>query len=493
MDAYRELLGLGTSHRPPNHYDLIGVNEFESDSAVIRNAANQRTIYLRSISNGPQEAEAQRLLNEVAEARNCLLDEGLKDDYDRTLRSKRKESPTPSAVSQPGFFIGGLTLILVLVAMAVFSGINASRRGGLPPVDAREVAGRVLSLGGNATATYAGSKSSLIADTDSIPTTEFQIQAIDLSNCRSVVDDDIKLIAGLPRLRALKLAGCDGITDAGFRHLEHLVSLRDLDVSETRFTDESSTCLRALSNLVTLRLSGTRIGDSATQNLRGLNELTQLELNRCDLSDAALNEITTLPRLQELDLQGTSVTHLVGPQLVSLKHLTLLRLPRTFTSEGLPGLATHPRLQHLDVSDSSIDDIRSLATMSSLRKLTLRCEQVGQPQIAQLRVERGDQLDFVFSNALTVNVAADTPWADSGLVVNAGTYYRLRANGEWTGSDGQSYGPSGINPQVSKGADRPPRCRILPFLRESVIQTYSSSLAKNDCFAHQARECSNSR
>jgi len=86
FDAYRKWLGLRPEDRPYNYYQLLGVPLFESDPDVISNAADQRMAHVRSFQTGPHGALSQKLLNEIAEARVCLLNPGKKAAYDERLR-----------------------------------------------------------------------------------------------------------------------------------------------------------------------------------------------------------------------------------------------------------------------------------------------------------------------------------------------------------------------------------------------------------------------
>src|SRR5262245_15054831 len=75
FDPYHKWLGIQPKDQPPNHYRLLGIEVFESDPDVIDAAANKQMAYLQGCSTGPQVALCQKLLNEVAAARLCLLDQ----------------------------------------------------------------------------------------------------------------------------------------------------------------------------------------------------------------------------------------------------------------------------------------------------------------------------------------------------------------------------------------------------------------------------------
>ena len=73
FDACHEWLGIPAAEQPANHYRLLGISAFEESPTVIESAADQRMAHLRTFQTGKHAAESQRLLNEVAAARLCLL------------------------------------------------------------------------------------------------------------------------------------------------------------------------------------------------------------------------------------------------------------------------------------------------------------------------------------------------------------------------------------------------------------------------------------
>jgi WD40 repeat protein len=93
FDAYHKWLGIRPEEQPANHYRLLGIALFESDREVISSAANQRTVYLRQRAAGPQQVLVKKLLDEVAAARNCLLDEKKKSAYDSQLKGDTSAEP----------------------------------------------------------------------------------------------------------------------------------------------------------------------------------------------------------------------------------------------------------------------------------------------------------------------------------------------------------------------------------------------------------------
>ncbi len=85
FDPYHEWLGIPPGEQPPHHYRLLGITPFENKPNVIENAADQRMAHLKGFQAGKHGALSQKLLNEVAAARLCLLKSEKKVDYDAKL------------------------------------------------------------------------------------------------------------------------------------------------------------------------------------------------------------------------------------------------------------------------------------------------------------------------------------------------------------------------------------------------------------------------
>lgn len=101
FDPYLHWLGIRDPQRPPNHYRLLGVELFESDPEVISNAADRQMAHVRTFQTGRHSAESQKLLNELAGAKVCLLHPEKKAAYDAQLRAElaalAASPPGPSA------------------------------------------------------------------------------------------------------------------------------------------------------------------------------------------------------------------------------------------------------------------------------------------------------------------------------------------------------------------------------------------------------------
>lgn len=106
-EPYHKWLGIPENELPPNHYRLLGIPLFECDPEVIENAADQRSGYLRSFHNSQHVDVAERMLNEVAAAKICLLRPGRREKYDAVLRASVHETsmlpthPAPAPAPLP--------------------------------------------------------------------------------------------------------------------------------------------------------------------------------------------------------------------------------------------------------------------------------------------------------------------------------------------------------------------------------------------------------
>ncbi len=108
FDPYHRWLGIPPEEQPPHHYRLLGIALFEDQPEVIEHAADRQMAHLRTFQVGPHAGLSQKLLNEVATAKLCLLKAEKKAAYDGFLRnrlagSKRPPAPAGEAGAPPPF------------------------------------------------------------------------------------------------------------------------------------------------------------------------------------------------------------------------------------------------------------------------------------------------------------------------------------------------------------------------------------------------------
>lgn len=97
FDPYHRWLGISPKHRPPDHYRLLGLERGESDPEVIRDAAERQMGHVRQYQLGPNAELSQRILNELAAAKGCLLDAERRAAYDAQLSLETAGRQEPSA------------------------------------------------------------------------------------------------------------------------------------------------------------------------------------------------------------------------------------------------------------------------------------------------------------------------------------------------------------------------------------------------------------
>lgn len=99
FDPYHKWLGIPAEEQPPNHYRLLGVPLYTSDLDVIENAADRQMAHIRRLASGKHAELSQKVLNELASARGCLLNAEQKARYDSDLRRKiAAATPAPAAI-----------------------------------------------------------------------------------------------------------------------------------------------------------------------------------------------------------------------------------------------------------------------------------------------------------------------------------------------------------------------------------------------------------
>ena len=84
--AYHTWLGIPPSHSSPDHYQILGIAHFESNSDVISSAADRQMAHVRTFQIGQNSELSQRILNDIAAAKLCLLTATRKAAYDAALQ-----------------------------------------------------------------------------------------------------------------------------------------------------------------------------------------------------------------------------------------------------------------------------------------------------------------------------------------------------------------------------------------------------------------------
>lgn len=85
FDVYHQWLGIPPDQRPPTHYQLLGVAPFECDLDVIRSAAERQAQHVRRRARGEFVEIGQDLLNEIVDAKLCLINESRREAYNLSI------------------------------------------------------------------------------------------------------------------------------------------------------------------------------------------------------------------------------------------------------------------------------------------------------------------------------------------------------------------------------------------------------------------------
>ncbi|HLA84438.1 MAG TPA: hypothetical protein VJL29_06565 [Thermoguttaceae bacterium] len=85
LDVYRDWLGVQDKSRPLNHYQLLRLDKFEDNPAVIRARYRKLVSHVRRFATGDFGDRVTKLLNELTTAMLCLTDVQRKRDYDAAL------------------------------------------------------------------------------------------------------------------------------------------------------------------------------------------------------------------------------------------------------------------------------------------------------------------------------------------------------------------------------------------------------------------------
>ncbi|QDU98484.1 hypothetical protein [Lignipirellula cremea] len=96
FDPYYRWLGISPKHQPPDHYRLLGIEQFEADLDVIESAADRQMAYVRQRQLSQHAQLSQRICSELSQARACLLNPQSKRAYDTQLRTPAVKPVEPS-------------------------------------------------------------------------------------------------------------------------------------------------------------------------------------------------------------------------------------------------------------------------------------------------------------------------------------------------------------------------------------------------------------
>lgn len=441
FDPYHKWLGIPPAEQPPNHYRLLGLAVLESDPDVIDAATEQRVAYLHHCATGAHLEESQKLLNEVAAARVCLLDERKKLAYDMTLRAApdvSKEAPT--AVEAPVAAIPGQDLgdpawyeaawppnatVPESAAIATFAGppqplpedflatlgqsaatgrsSSTAARSGRKGFGARKrpwFVGALLLLAAGAVIWLRPPRP--IPPDDSSPALAKSAgqEAPSKPQARPALADSTEERGAVSPAETAELAAepsvapteqpttAEPLPPVGDM-VGDQVSVPDLriDRSGTNLNDADLKEIEDLKNATDLDLSATKITDAGLVLLDRCRNLKGIHLAGTLITDDGLKELKHFDALAILDIGGTKVTDAGLKNLKECKSLTWLGLRDTqITDAGLRNLWERENLR-LILSSTQISDagLKELGKCRSLQALWLDSTKITDAGLSELK------------------------------------------------------------------------------------------------------------
>lgn len=153
FNPYRVWLGIPANKLPADHYSLLGLETFESDPDVIESAADKVMAFVKTFQSGKYSKQSQQLLNEIAAARVCLLNEKAKAEYDAKLRANQPQSsPSQLGMVAPPPIIGGGSAPPVQTTAFDFASANKHSSLGKSKQDKKKGGGAYVKKGSKKTA-----------------------------------------------------------------------------------------------------------------------------------------------------------------------------------------------------------------------------------------------------------------------------------------------------------------------------------------------------
>lgn len=183
-----------------------------------------------------------------------------------------------------------------------------------------------------------------------------KLRELRLSNT-NVTDEGLQVLSRFPALEELAVYGFRG-SAKGLSHLEHLDSLRRLSLDfddRDALTDDAIAPIAKLTGLVSLRLEG-QLSDEGLRHLEPLTQLEQLHLKGTWLTDKGITRLTCFPGLETLSLKG-HFTNRAIIDLVKLKSLRMLTLTGNIeiSTANEVILAAMPSMRYLRLERDSAD------------------------------------------------------------------------------------------------------------------------------------------
>ncbi|MDB6070767.1 MAG: hypothetical protein JWL81_1938 [Verrucomicrobiales bacterium] len=117
------------------------------------------------------------------------------------------------------------------------------------------------------------------------------------------------VVTDSPLVRVEWVSGASAVTDKEVAALIPIGgNITELDLSDTKITDEALATIAKFPRLVWLNLNNTAVTDAGVAHLKSLTNLSYLNLHSTNVSDTALTSLTPLRKLRQVYLWKTRVT-----------------------------------------------------------------------------------------------------------------------------------------------------------------------------------------
>lgn len=202
-------------------------------------------------------------------------------------------------------------------------------------------------------------------------------------------DDWMLHLAGLTKLKSLKLINNGQLTDAGMEHLAGLKNLEQFVFAGTRMTGIAYDRFDGFTKLVRVSHRGSNIDDAGLRAICDhLPKVEQLSLAHAKFTDAGATHLAKLSKLKGLEIGSRNAT---PSFLAALKHAPLeyLQLGDGLASAlGITACRELTSLTKLTLTHcASLDDegLQLLATLRQLKTVEIDGLDLPDPRIEQLR------------------------------------------------------------------------------------------------------------
>lgn len=415
FDPYHKWLGIPPAEQPPHHYRLLGIAVFESDPDVIEHAADRQMTHVRSLATGKYAQHTQKLLNELAAAKVCLLSSKKKAAYDEELRARMCAQQVAAGGQARGLVEGASRAAIPPAALG----------GPVSAASAQQLPLSVRTAAPQAFNTEADVQPALMPVIVTTPTQRLPrkqhaswllwlcVGGVLLAGAGMMLvmrHNQGPATAALPPTDAGLLEESAKKPSDGPRKGQAIVPRRDSSGSSNPGTTPGSKptkpatlktpleagrveqpLVRLIGELggrvqrasvggpiVGINLAGrSGVGGDVLRRIGQLSDLRELRLNGTGVTDADLAHLRSLNKLEKLHLGGTALSDEGLEHLQGLGSLRELRIPFTrVTGAGLLPISRCESLELIDLTNADLrgGHVQQLAQLVSLRELILnRC------------------------------------------------------------------------------------------------------------------------